>query len=92
MGEGARVFMVSAYDAATLAALLEGQALADMEMEFPDWRAGRADSGGWYAFVRGQADVRLAQDLRVTRLCDTLRALARRNLSSKAQAEAEHMT
>jgi hypothetical protein len=46
--DGGRAFMVSAYSASGLVALLENQVRADIAFEFPDWRV-RQSPGGWCA-------------------------------------------
>ena len=43
-----RAFMVSAYNARDLVALLENQARIDIAVEFPDWRV-QGSPGGWCA-------------------------------------------
>jgi hypothetical protein len=79
---GGRRFMVSAYDATDLVALLERQVEVDIKIEFPGWRVRRVVSGGWYAFPpdwagnRDCAVVRLVHDPFIAGLRSTLRALA----------------
>ncbi len=77
VSDGAPLFMVSASSATQLAASLEWQTLGDMAREFPAWRFGRTDSGGWYALNRGQCSVRVVQASVPASLVETVRALAR---------------
>jgi hypothetical protein len=51
-----RRFMVSTYDPDGLVDLLERQVGIDIGLEFPGCHVQRADSGGWYAVYRDQAD------------------------------------
>ena len=94
--DGAPVFMVCAHSAPALVALLERQTLIDMGTEFPGWRIRRTGSGGWYAFACGPYGVRVIQDLAITPLRDTLRALTRQRqpdeFGQQHLAGLEHMT
>jgi hypothetical protein len=89
--EGAPVFMVSASNAAQLMVMLEWQTLGDMAREFPAWRVGRTDSGGWYALARGHYGVRLIHGPAAAPLRETVRALIRAGQCDPAKEHTPHL-